>query len=113
MSTYRLISVKGTRAFTGNQAAAVQAAIAMEDELQPAYGVTVEDADGNTVAEIRDGVDIDADATSWEEEDEACITLGFWAKLVPGKGWVTCEPGDVGARPDINRLRAHRAGVLA
>lgn len=56
MSTeYRLISVKGNRTVTGDLAAATRAAIEMEAELQPAYGVTIETADGDTVAEIRDG----------------------------------------------------------
>lgn len=58
--TYQLISVKGNRQFEGTKAEAIEAAIAMEEELQPAYGVTVEHADGTIVAEIRDGVDIDA-----------------------------------------------------
>lgn len=40
----------------GNQGTvAIAAAIAMEAELQPAFGVTV-DMDGETVAEIRDGI---------------------------------------------------------
>jgi hypothetical protein len=52
---YNLISTKGNRQFNGSLDAAIQSAIAMEAELQPAFGVTVEDAEGNTVAEIRDG----------------------------------------------------------
>lgn len=55
MPTYRLISAKGTRTVDGEQADAVAAANAMDAELQPAYGVTVEDAAGNTVAEVIDG----------------------------------------------------------
>lgn len=51
---YKLISTKGTRTITGTEHEAIQAAIAMESELQPSFGVTVE-LDGATVAEIRDG----------------------------------------------------------
>lgn len=93
-------------------------AVVMRDLLNQhaaAYGwektQDVEDADWLRLRE--QAVASSAAAPSWEDEDEACITLGFWAKLVPGQGWVTCEPGDVGARPDINRLRAYRAGVAA
>lgn len=53
---YRLISTKGTRTMTGSEREAIAAAIEMDDELQPAYGVTVESEDGDTIAEIRDGV---------------------------------------------------------
>jgi len=52
--TYTLISVKGTRTMEGTETEAIAAAIAMEAELQPAFGVTVE-LDGETVAEICDG----------------------------------------------------------
>lgn len=53
---YRLISTKGTREIEGTREEAVSAAIAMERELCPAYGITVEDAaTGETVGEVRDG----------------------------------------------------------
>jgi hypothetical protein len=72
---YKLISTKGTREVEGTQADAIAAAIAMEADLQPAYGVTVE-IDGETVAEIRDGVDVyadeddvDSDLASRDERD--------------------------------------------
>lgn len=55
-TTYKLITTKGTETVDGTFDEAVAAAIAMEDRLQPAFGVTVEDEDGETVAEIRDGV---------------------------------------------------------
>lgn len=48
---------------------------------------------------------------TWAEEDAEAIRLGFWAKRVPGRGWVECGADDAGAMPDINRLRAHKAGV--
>lgn len=64
MATYRFISTKGIREFTGTADEAIAAAKAMEAELQPAYGVTVE-LDGETVAEIRNGVDIDADEAEY------------------------------------------------
>jgi hypothetical protein len=54
MNEYRLISVKGTRTVTGTEQEAIQAAIAMEQELQPSFGVTVE-LHGSTVCEVRDG----------------------------------------------------------
>lgn len=60
MTTYTLTSAKGHRTIAGTQAEAIAAAIEMDDELQPAYGVTIEDADGETVAEIRDGAVVDA-----------------------------------------------------
>jgi hypothetical protein len=54
--TYRLISAKGTRTVEGTLEEAIAAAVRMEAELQPAYGVTVETAAGETVAEVRDGI---------------------------------------------------------
>lgn len=58
---YKLISTKGTRTITATMHEAIQAAIAMEAELQPSFGVTVE-LDGSTVAEVRDG------EVDWEAE---------------------------------------------
>lgn len=59
MMRYRLISVKGKTEGEGSRDDAIKAAVAMEDELQPAFGVTVEDLDsGETIAEIRDGKEI-------------------------------------------------------
>ena len=52
--TYQLISTKGNRTVDGDEAAAIAAAVAMEEELQPAFGVTVA-LDGETVAEVADG----------------------------------------------------------
>ena len=55
MTTFRLISTKGTEQIIGTLAEAIAAARQMDATLQPAYGVTVEDADtGETVAEIED-----------------------------------------------------------
>jgi hypothetical protein len=56
MATYRLISVKGTETYEGTREEAIAAAIDMEERLRPAFGVTVEDTAGETVAEIRGGV---------------------------------------------------------
>jgi len=67
---YKLISTKGTRKFNGTHAQAIEAAIAMEDELQPAYGVTVE-MDGETIAEIENGaIDGRTPAAWWAWHDE-------------------------------------------
>lgn len=74
-TTYNLISVKGDREFTGTREEAIAAAIAMEEELQPSFGVTVEDAAGETVAEIRDGVDMDADEEETGDVRCACGTI--------------------------------------
>ena len=52
MSTYKLISTKGTQEFVGTEAEAIEAARKMQDKLQAAFGVSVEDEDGNTVAEV-------------------------------------------------------------
>jgi hypothetical protein len=60
--SYTLISAKGTATVKCDSLdGAIAKAVEMEARLQPAFGVTVEDADGNTVAEIRDGKNIDAD----------------------------------------------------
>lgn len=77
---YNLISVKGTSMFRGSLMDAIDAAIAMEEELQPSYGITIEDSDGNTVAEVVDGAidgrapDIwwewhDSDSSRWSESE--------------------------------------------
>ena len=55
MTTYRITSVKGSKTVSGTAEEAIAAAVEMEREMQPAYGVTVE-LDGETVAEVRDGM---------------------------------------------------------
>lgn len=80
---YRLISTKGTEAIEGTREDAVAAAIAMEERLQPAFGVTVE-ADGVTVAEIRDGKE-DAD-----EDAVLCVHCGHEGTIAATEEWYDC-----------------------
>ena len=56
MEKYTLISVKGNKTLVCDLQHAIGVAIAMESELMPAYGVQIEDADGETVADIQEGV---------------------------------------------------------
>ena len=58
METYRLLSVKGDKTVVSDLRHAISVAIAMEADLMPAYGVQIEDADGETVADIQEGVNV-------------------------------------------------------
>lgn len=33
-----------------------------------------------------------------------CMEFGWYAKFVPSRGWVRCDPGEEGAMEDLNRL---------
>jgi len=39
-----------------------------------------------------------------EDENAKAVELGWYSRLVKGKGWVPCSKNDVGATPDINRV---------
>ena len=59
MTTFALNSCKGNKAVECESLGeAIAHAIQMEAELQPAFGVVVEDTDGKTVAHIVDGIDL-------------------------------------------------------
>ena len=40
----------------------------------------------------------------YEDESQKAIELGWYSKLVEGKGWVPCSKDDIGATPDVNRV---------
>ena len=52
---YRLISAKGCRTIVATKREAIKAAIMMEEQLQPAFGVCVENESGSTVTTVKDG----------------------------------------------------------
>jgi len=52
---YRLVSSKGTKTVNGSEQQAIVAAIKMEEELQPSFGVSIENEHGETIAEVNDG----------------------------------------------------------
>lgn len=69
MTQHMLTSAKGSRAITGDLAAAMRAALEMDAEWQAAYGVTIETADGR-VFEARDGR-IAVETCAGDDDDEA------------------------------------------
>jgi hypothetical protein len=55
MATWKLCSVKSSETFDGTLLQAIQAAVEMETDLQPAFGVDVHDESGERVVTILDG----------------------------------------------------------
>ncbi len=55
MQTYTLTAIGISRTITGTLADAIRLAIEIDREYQRAYGVTVTDEDGLTVANVDDG----------------------------------------------------------
>ena len=40
----------------------------------------------------------------YEDENQKAVELGWYVRLVKGKGWVPCSKDDDGATPDVNRV---------
>jgi hypothetical protein len=107
-TTFKLISTKGNQTITGTKADAITAAIAMENELQPSFGVTVEDECGETVAEVRDGW-VDRLELTPDEQNDA-IRAQVDAELPrPAGGFETDEQEQAWKNAqEIEQLRAER-----
>lgn len=73
---FTLNSTKGTKIIDGSLEEAIRAAVQMDADLQPAYGVTVEDEDG-TIAQI-DGREIESDRYM------VCISSDGWSLHTEG-----------------------------
>jgi hypothetical protein len=41
--------------------------------------------------------------TGRREAEKAAVALGWYAVLVPGRGWAPCDKGTPGSIPDLNR----------
>lgn len=76
---YELTSTKGSKTINGDLAAAFRAAIEMEAELQPSFGITI-DGDGRTF-ECENGR-IAVASTAGDEDDEAGAVMLVDGELV-------------------------------
>lgn len=86
MATYTLTSTKGDSTIEGTLAEAFRAAITMEEELQPSYGVTIEGGEDGAF-ECRNGnIAVIGGANTEDEEDGH-------AMLVDGSLMVAWEQG--------------------
>lgn len=118
MASYKLISVKGAREIEGTEQQAIEAARAMYAELQPAYGITVENEAGESVAEIDEtpaadiavlGIGSEFDLPDDAEQDTDMEWYGTVRVRVNG---VEYQVGAVLGVPESDRGSARASGSI-